>query len=367
MIRVLHFISSIQVVDFFRGLAEHHDRSAFELHVCTLDGEGPLQATLEQLGVRGHALHCGSRARYPLAVWRLAALLRRERIDVVHTHLFDPSTVGMMAGLLAGTRGRVMTRWYSDLHEVLGRPVHAWVDGRVARLAHAVVAISQYTRDVLVDTEAVPAARVRVIHPAFELRPGSVDGRSGARDDRAESVGCQLGVVARLHPVKGHRSLLLAFRRVLDACPQTRLLVVGAGWHEGELRALAAELGIDKAVEFTGFQSDMALVYGKLDVLVHPAIEEAFGFVVVEALARGIPIVCTPRGIAREIIEDGVNGLLAPVGDSAALADALIRLIESPALRARLGSAGRESVRGRFSYGQVARAYEAVYREVLDR
>ncbi|MBI3456139.1 MAG: glycosyltransferase family 4 protein [Candidatus Rokubacteria bacterium] len=364
MIRILHFISSIQVVDFFRGLAEHHDRSAFELHVCTLDGPGPLQAALAPLGVRGYALGSGGRLRYPLAVLRLARLLRRERIDVIHTHLFDPSAVGMLAGLLARTPGRVMTRWYSDLHEVLGRPVHAWIDGRVACLAHVVIAISEYTRDVLVRDEGLPAARVRVIHPAFESPANLAE---HPRDGHGEMAGCQLGIAARLHPVKDHRSLLLAFRRVLDACPQARLHVVGAGWLEPELRALAAELGIDKAIEFAGFQRDMAQVYRKLDILVHPVIEEAFGFVVVEAMARGIPVVCTPRGIAREIIVDGVNGRLVPVGDPPALADALIGLIESPDLRARLGAAGRESVRGRFSYEATARAYEAVYREVRGR
>jgi glycosyltransferase involved in cell wall biosynthesis len=358
----MHVISSIQVPDFFRELARHCDRHSVHLQFCTLDGPGPLHTAMAELGIATHMLGARGRRGYPAAVMQLTRLLRRERIDVVHTHLFDPSAVGLLAGLLAGTPARVMTRWYSDLHVVLRRPLHTWVDGRSARLAHAVIAISQHTRDVLVEVEKVPPERVRVIHPAFEMKTASAPGPRPVTNGP-----CRLVIVARLHPVKDHRSALLAFRRVLDARSDTRLRIVGAGWLEPELRALAGALRLGDAVDFAGFQADMGRVYDEADVLVHPAIEEAFGFVVVEAMARGIPVVCTPRGIAREIIDDSVNGLLVPLSDPSALAAAMLRLVESPELRTRLGEAGRKSIEGRFSYASVAADYEAVYRTVLRR
>jgi glycosyltransferase involved in cell wall biosynthesis len=359
VIRVLHFIYSIPTVDFFRGLAKHHDRRLVDLQICTLDGPGPLQQALAELGIRGHALHCGRRPLYPLAVLKLARLLRRERIDVIHTHLFEPSLVGLLAGVFARTPARVMTRWYSDLHFVLGKPIHSRIDGATARLAHTVIAISPYTRNVLVEMEKVPASRVQVIYPSREMP-------SVPAPPRANGDGCRLGIVARLHPVKDHRSLLLAFRQVLDSHPRTRLRVIGWGPLEGELRALAGELGIAGAVDFAGRQTDMVKVYAALDVLVHPAVEEAFGFVVVEAMSCGIPVVATPRGIAGEIIRDAENGLMVPLRDPAALATAMIRLIDSAELRARLGAAGQATVKGRFSYASGAAEHEAVYRALLE-
>lgn len=368
MIRVLHFLSQVGAPYFFEGLAEHADRSRFELAVCTLDGPGMIQERLARFGVPGFALGCTTRAGAALAIGRLVRLLRRERFDVLHTHLFEPSAVGQLAALLARTPCRVMTRWHSDLHIVLRRPVHVAIDRGTGRLAHRVIAISRYTRDVLVEQEGVRSERVQVIYPAcpapLAAEEGGEDRRVIAREFGLEGV-TVVGMVARLAVVKNHTLVLEAMRRVLGRARAAKLLLIGEGPLRQELEAQARALGIADDVVFLGFRADIARLYRVIDILAHPVIEEAFGLAVIEAMMRGIPVIASHRGVAAEVIRQGENGLLVPCDDPGAVADAISALIDAPEVRRRLGDAGRTSVDGRFSLPAVTRAYERCYLEAL--
>lgn len=371
MIRVLHFLSQVKVTSFFEGLAAHTDRKRFELSVCALDGHGLVQERLAAYGVRGFALDCPTYTRAGIALFRLVHLLRRERFDVLHTHLFLPSAIGQVAGLVARTPCLAMTRWHSDLHFVLGKPWHSRVDGLTARLAHRVMAISNHTRDVLVDREGVPAERVRVIYPGCAPTSYAYGGQlGGVRDSGlARQLGLDgavvVGTVARLATAKNHRLLLEAIPLVVAKNPEVKFLLIGEGPLRDELVALAEALGISRSVSFLGFRADVERLYEVMDLVVHPPIEEAYGFAIVEAMVRGLPVVSTPRGIAAEIIRSGENGLLVPPDAPGMLADAINQLVASPELRARLGGAARASVEGRFSFATVARAYEESYLECL--
>ncbi|MBI3637441.1 MAG: glycosyltransferase [Candidatus Rokubacteria bacterium] len=370
MIRVMHVLSSIKDVKHFTGLAYAHDRRLVDMQVCTIDGPGVLQASLAPLGVRGHALECGRRALYPRAVARLARLLRRERIDVVHTHLFDPTLVGMTAAVLARTPGRVMTRHHADLHFFLGKPWHVRLDRWSALTAHRVIAVSGQARQVLVEMEGVPADRVEVVIPGSFFTPGMRAPAEAVATVRAE-LGLEgrtvLGVVARLHPIKGQRDLFQALPALLEAHPNLAVLLVGEGWLKEALEDLAKELAITDHVVFAGYRSDMYALYGAMDILVHPSYEDSVATPVMEAMAMGVPVVCTPKGVALDLVRDGETGLLVPPGDPARLAAALRRLLDDPALRAAIGARGPAMVGDRFSFATQARGYERCYQQVLER
>jgi glycosyltransferase involved in cell wall biosynthesis len=180
----------------------------------------------------------------------------------------------------------------------------------------------------------------------------------------------RLGIVGRVAPWKGQHVFLSAFA---EAFPEesARAVVIGDALFEGDksyaadLRALAEELGIASRVDFLGFTEEVPAELARLDMLVHSSVvPEPFGQVVVEGMAAGLPVVATDGGGPREIITDGVDGLLYPAGDQQALAEVLRRLAADPVLRARLGRAG-QSRATQFSTSQIAPRVVDVYRTVL--
>jgi glycosyltransferase involved in cell wall biosynthesis len=178
-----------------------------------------------------------------------------------------------------------------------------------------------------------------------------------------------LGVIARLEPEKGHRYLVDAMPAILRGAPETWLVIVGEGSLDAELRGQAAALprpARDRIV-FTGRREDVAAITGEIDVAVLPSLREAQGISILEAMARRRPVVASAVGGIPEVLTDGLDGLLVPPADPAALAAACIRLACSPALRRQLGDAGRATVEARFSLDAMVHRIEAVYDEELVR
>jgi glycosyltransferase involved in cell wall biosynthesis len=124
-------------------------------------------------------------------------------------------------------------------------------------------------------------------------------------------------------------------------------------------------LGVARAVEFAGFVEDVAAVYRNLDVFVFPSRAEPLGSALLSAMAHGLPSVSLARGAVREVIEDGRNGLLAGGPEPGAFADAILRVLDDPALAARLGAAARRTVEQRFSADAMIQSTLQVYHRVL--
>jgi glycosyltransferase involved in cell wall biosynthesis len=369
MKRILHFAEDGDTSGFFPQLARWHDRSRYQMFFGTLKPiAGWLREFMEVQGVPCFSCDCGSRASYPLGMLRLARFLRREHIDILHTHLFDPSIVGLTAGVLAGTPLRVMTRHHSDYHTRIHKIWHVRLDQLCTRLCHAVIAVSRHTAEHLIATEGAPPAKVHTVLNGIDferVRLSVPDAPQRLRAEFAPDGAALLLIVARLHPEKGHEFL---FRALADLHKRVarpiRLLVAGTGPFEAAYRQIVRDLGFEDAVAFLGFRTDAPDLMAAADLLVLPSLAEAFGLVLTESLYLGTPVVATRVGGIPEIVEDGVDGLLVPPGDSAALADALAELLNDPEKRHRLAGAGRARVSERFRFADMVRAYENVYEEL---
>jgi glycosyltransferase involved in cell wall biosynthesis len=178
-----------------------------------------------------------------------------------------------------------------------------------------------------------------------------------------------LGVVARLEPEKGHRYLIEAMPAIVRGAPETWLVIVGEGSLDAELRAQAAALPdlARKRIVFTGRREDVAAITGEIDVAVLPSLREAQGISILEAMAHRRPVVASAVGGIPEVLTDGLDGILVPPADPAALAEACVRLASSSELRRQLGEAGRVTVEARFSLDAMVRGYEGAYDEELAR
>jgi glycosyltransferase involved in cell wall biosynthesis len=289
------------------------------------------------------------------AAWRLARLLRARRADLLHTHTLAAANI---LARLAGAAARVPA--VSHLHiENHFRPATRWLlarlDNATARLAARLVAVSEDTRRAY-ERQGYPRGRIEVVYNGVDL-PANGGYR---RNDPA-----RIGEVARLCDVKGQRELLHAVARL----PEARLVLAGRDLEQGgafqdELERESELLGIRERVEF-GFHDDVPALLETLDVVALPSWTEGLPLVLLEAMARGRPVVATPVGGTPELVTDGETGLLVPPRDPEALAAALRRVLDDPELARRLGEAARARVAERFSAAEQERRILALYDDVV--
>jgi glycosyltransferase involved in cell wall biosynthesis len=265
-----------------------------------------------------------------------------------------------------------MTRHYSDYHTRIHKTWHTRLDRMCTRLAHSVIAVSHQTRRVMLEEEQAPATKVVVIHNGIELsRVAAPSGPEVAALRRELDLGddvAVLSVVARLHPEKGQEYLFRALPQLLaETGGRLRLLVAGTGpFREAYEREVSA-LGVEGAVRFLGFRTDVARILAASDVVVLPSLAEAFGLVLAEAMAMRRAVVATRVGGVPEIVQDGVSGILVPPGSPKALADAISSLLRDPLRREQLGEAGRRRVVETFRFETMMKRYEALYEALLSQ
>ena len=345
----------------YTGLLLRLDRTRYEVRAVSLSAGSAVQR-LRRLGV---AIEVIDEPDDEVAVRELAAYLRRHEIDLVHSHMYRAEVLGTRAAVAAGTPVIVAT--------VHSSRVRSPED--VATLA----ALSRHMDRLIVPSDSIEAkvraegrsARFAVIPNGVDLERFSAPAPPCAlRSEIGMPRGARLvGVVARLEAEKGHRYLVDAMSRIQSAVPSAWLAIVGEGSTEAELRAQAAALPSParERVVFTGRRDDVAAVTADLDVAVLPSLREAQGISVLEAMARRRPVVATAVGGIPEVITDGVDGLLVPPADPAALADAITRLLTDDGLRRRIAEAGYATVVERFSIDAQVRRVEALYDEELTR
>jgi glycosyltransferase involved in cell wall biosynthesis len=309
-------------------------------------------------------------------VWMALALvtrLRRERPAVLHCLLDTTNVAGALAGRMAGVP--VVIAGLLSLHPGERRTAAATrFQRRCYRLLRpslvdAVIANSESGWASFVRLEAgFPKDRVRVVWPGLEPAP-----LSAATDDEIRGrldIAPDLPVVlwaGRLAPEKRVDVLL---RACLDLVARRRpflTLVVGEGREGPALEALAADLGLSEHVRFLGVRRDIPDLLRVARVTALTSEIEGLPTILLEAQLAGCPVVATRAGGTSELVEDGVTGFLAPIGDHVAIASHLARLLDDPALAARMGRAGAERCRRLFGATRMGEETLAIYRELLER
>ncbi|MFD0925040.1 glycosyltransferase family 4 protein [Williamsia deligens] len=347
------------------------DRSVLVPRIVCLREEGPLAARFRDLGVPVDVV-AGRYAVDPRRVTDLARHLRRTGTDVVlvaHHHR-AALAVGRAAAALVRIPS-VVAAHDMDLTSV-GRRVLPRSAVATLAASRALILLSPAQGAYLRREEGVGAtawSRTRevVIGNGIALPPApTADRRGRARaalglaDDHMA-----VGIVARLSAQKAHEVAFAAFAKVLADRPTAVLLVVGTGEREDELRTLAVDLGVASRVRFLGVRDDVPELLPGLDVSVLSSVHEGVPLVLAESMAAGVPVVATDCGSVADIVTDGVEGHVVPVGAHDVLADRLIALAADPALRRRLGDAGRARAERDFDIASTARGYERLMHEVV--
>jgi glycosyltransferase involved in cell wall biosynthesis len=347
--------------------AEALDPDRFELCVFYLQTRGPLRSRYERLGVRMAHIPIPNLYSPRTAVQgvRLARLLRRENVDVVHSHdIYCNIFVVPWARILSGCSIIASRRWGYQA----SRPELAMVNRWSSLLAHRVLANSSRVAELLAREEGVPQKKIVEIpnflaEDAFEATEDAVrvaQRRAWGLPDQVFAI----GIVARLSPVKNH---VLLLRAVAQLDERFHLIVIGDGPSGAGLENLARRLGIESRVHFTGEVVAPYNLHQFFDVSVLCSLSEGFPNSLIEAMAAARPVVATPVGGVTDAVTHGATGILIPVDDPTPLVDALRMLEADLPLRTRLGEAGREAVRMKFRQEIVIEKLSALYEMLSDR
>jgi glycosyltransferase involved in cell wall biosynthesis len=362
-------------------IAEGLPRDTFAVDFICLKVRGDHADRAEAAGARVWVLGLvGKReSGWPLPVylvylcWTVGRFVARTagRYDVMDAWLYHAYTMCSLTRFLTRPKAFVAGRRSLSDFKAQFNPLEGIADSLARRNPDVFVANSEAVMDDVVRREGLSPDRLRVIYNGVEpgLPVADAERRQLRESWAAAHDTIVIGCVANYKPFKGLELLIRAVARLAARpdLPDLRLVLVGEGSLRPELEQLRAELGMERVVVLHGSEPEPRAVYGVFDIAAHASEAEGLPNVVLEAAAAGLPIVATDAGGTREIVSDGVTGLLVPVGDEEALVAALARLSLDPGERQRLGEAARADVLARFGVERMVDEFANLYRELVRR
>jgi len=295
------------------------------------------------------------------AAWRLSRVLKQLRPDIVHAH--DPHAVAMASLAVSMStlpvRPRLVASRRVDFHmrqSALSRWKYRQVD--------CFICASEAIRRIVV-SDGIPQRNTVTVHEGIDLeRVEAAPPAELHKDLWLPHEAPVVGNVAALVAHKGQRHLIDAAMRVLPRCPDARFVIAGEGELRASLEQQIHQHHLDKHVLLAGFRADILSVHKAFDLFVMSSITEGLGTSILDAMACGKPVVATNVGGIPEVVVDGGTGLLVPPRDPAAMADAIVKLLATRALREEMGAAGLERVRSHFSAEAMVQKTLRVYQRV---
>jgi len=378
-VRLWLFVTALSVGGAERtlvDLANNLDHDRYDVTVWTIFEQNPLadrlvdEVRLRTLGVRGvtsdyHAFAVEGAANpldYAVAPLKFLSVVRRERPDILQSFLTYDNLIARVARLVAPgtvviTGIRLVPTGEHDLAQRL--------DNLTTRFADHVVSNSQsgarFARNYW-----VPDERVSVVHNGRDLSKFDCDPPEELRESFGVPGDAPLvGTVGRLIDRKGHDELLDAWVTVRAKRPDAHLLVVGDGPRRAHLEAKAGHLGIDDSVHFAGLRDDVPDLLAAMDAFVFPSHYEGLPGALLEAMAAGLPCLATPVDGNSELLEAYDSGLFFEVDDDAAMARALLLVLDNPDVASDLGENARRRATEHFDVDTMVGNFETVYERLL--
>ncbi len=369
------------------NLATAIDKSRFEL-IVILFADGPLAARLREDGIdvriepldaaigdtRKDSLGGAGALKKLLRSWsfttRLKRAIRGIKPDLIHTNSLKSDILGGIAARRAGVpviwhiRDRIVPEYLPGSVVKIFRRLCRWIPRHSIAISQSVLETLHLPKSFTRENARARIVYDGVLLPIEKQKP------------KIENVAVpplRIGIVGRISPWKGQHIFLRAAAQVREKFPDAHFMIIGAALfaeneYEMELQKLTDQLNLRDVVQFTGFRTDVPDLIANLDILVHAStLGEPFGQVVAEGMAAGKPVIATAGGGVPEIIEDGVSGVLVPMGDADAMAAAILRLANDADLRQKIGTAARQRIESHFTIERTARGVEAVWEHMLGK
>lgn len=346
-------------------LASKLDPTRFRSCAAVMRG-GWVRDALRERGLDPIVLPMG---RGPIDIrylWRLATVVRQRDVALVQSHL--PAS-NLHAGLVGRYLGIPSVATFHGTSDVSARDRWARLKLRlIASRASRLVFVSDALRRHFSRSHAIGDERAVVVHNGIDPEQFFPAPHDGLRSELGlPESGVLVGAVGNVRPAKAYDELLRVAASLRDSDPDIRFVVAGERSEPlyGELLVRRRELRVEDRVFFLGFRPDAAAFLNGIDLYLSTSTSEGFSLTTVQAMACGLAVVATRSGGPEEIVTDGADGFLVPVGDAPAIARAVSSLALDVQRRQRFGEAGRESVLRRFTVRQMVAAYESIYDELL--
>lgn len=286
---------------------------------------------------------------------KLAGFIKKNNINIVHSHSRTTQVLGCLLSMVTGIT-HIFTCHGFFKRRIFRRIFPCW--------GKKIIAISEQVKGHLINDFGVADNDIIIIHNGIDVKKFESVSEIGKQEAKIK-LGLNkwpvVGIVARLSDVKGHIYLIEAFKQVLEKIPDAHLLIAGEGKMKEALVNLAGRLGISGRVFFSPNVEDTRVVLSAMDVFVMPSLKEGLGLALMEAMACGLPVAASDIGGIRSLIKNRVNGLLVLPADIAALAEAILELLQNSEEAKSFGRAAKAFINENFSQEKMVSETERVY------
>ncbi len=361
-----------------RLLAQCLDQNRFRISVACPDS--PLSQKIKQIpGIQLFPMEFPT-IPSPVQVNRLARILRHERIDVLHTHLFHGDLYGFLATRIVSVRLLVSTIQGINFFWETADPArksrwrvtssfYRWIYRSFDRMA----ACSQAVKEAVCSRPGIKIKpeKIRVIHNSIDVRQVQTGAHQGTAEElwpissNGHAAPKRIITVANFAPFKGHRVLVEALS-LLEPALDFQCMLIGDGPERPAVESYIQSAGLSNRVKILGRRTDIPALIRGSDLFVLPSLWEPFGISVLEAMSLGIPVVACAAGGIPEILTNEENGLLVPPGNASALAEGIRKILTDASLSKKIVPKALERVAD-FNAGIMVKAYERLYQEALEK
>ena len=367
MKRILHVIDSVEpggAENVFIDLITNLDKEKYH-NVVTIPGEGWLSAKLDQLNIEYHTIPASGKFNFKYLT-ALVALIKKERIDLVQSHLFGANVYSSLAGILTATP--VVSVFHGAVDIAVGERL-LWLKSKIIGLGSSkVIAVSNSLRDEVIHRTGISKNKVATIYNGVDTDRFSPRPHNELREKYGISKqGLLVASIGYLRPPKGYELLMKAAKELVQQGEEVCFLIAGDG--EGEYKDFLykerKKLNLEKHVLFIGGVDNPEYILNGCDVFLLPSISEGFSISTIEAMSCGLPVVVTKSGGPEEIVTTGRDGYLVDV-DPKVMAK-VISVYNNKGLRGKVGSEARFAIKDRFSIENTIESYQDLYEQIIKK
>lgn len=383
MPKIVHITTVPQSLIFLTGQVGFMQQQGLEIEAISSPGD-QLTAFGKAHDVVTHAIDMPRRISPGadlLSLSKMISALKNIRPDLVHAHTPKGGLLGMIAATAAGVPRRVYHMRGLPMVTATGnkRMLLTWTERVSCALAHEVICVSHSLRQVAIEEKLCPPHKMHVmlggsgngVDAATRFNPERQPKEMGQSIRELYGIpqdAVVVGFIGRLVQDKGILELTRAWRKITQSHPNAHLLIVGPFESRDAVpKDIVKTLQNTSSIHLAGFQKDTPAFYTAMDIVVLPTYREGFPNVPLEAAAMGLPVVATAIPGCTDAVDDGNTGLLVPVQNSDALAEAIITYLDDPDLRQTHGRRGRERVLADFAPEGIWRGIYALYQTLLAR
>src|SRR5574341_149569 len=337
------------------------DCDKFQVCVCSLHSKGDLLTNFKKKGIEVISLGWKTYL-FPYYILKLALLMRKRRILIVHNHLYPSEVVGTLAGIIAGTRYIVTTKHGEG----------TWMNGIQVLIERL---LSHYHKLIICDSEAVKKKALQrgmdesktvIVYPSNIVLDETIYKKNELKNEYHIPVDSRvIGCVGRFHPVKGHKFLMEAFAKIRRQHSDCYLVLVGRGVLDLSLRKMAEGLGIAKNVRMVTFRENINEVLAIMDIFVLSSVSEGFPISVLDAMAMKKAVIATNVGGVPEVVIPKKTGLVVPPGSSEAICDAILYLLKNDEVARSLGENAFQYIKEHFTLRHTVSTLQKSYQMLL--